>query len=273
MSDANFPVCLQAILKEEGGNDDDPNDHGGRTSRGVIQREWDVWRKSHPGLPEDVWQAPQAQIDEIYREQYWLPLCPELPSGLDLEFFDFSVNSGRSQAVRTLQRALGVTPDGMLGITTKQAISDADLPNLIQKYAAKRLEFYQSLAQFSRFGKGWSARTNRIENTAMMLARNVPVTHPSIDTIPARPDITVSPKADPRDVAQPPIGANTASAGTIAGTVGTAVSDQLQQAGTALQPLADTFVWIKYACIAITVVCAGFAIYAVLKNRRTAAVV
>jgi lysozyme family protein len=57
-----FATCVALVLRDEGGNDDDPRDPGGRTSRGIAQREWDVWRASHPGLPSDVWQAPQDQI-------------------------------------------------------------------------------------------------------------------------------------------------------------------------------------------------------------------
>ena len=56
-----FPACIPLTLAWEGGNDDDPNDPGGRTSRGIIQREWDVWRQTHAGLPSDVWQAPQER--------------------------------------------------------------------------------------------------------------------------------------------------------------------------------------------------------------------
>jgi len=33
MPEANFPKSLHYVLENEGGNDDDPDDHGGRTSR------------------------------------------------------------------------------------------------------------------------------------------------------------------------------------------------------------------------------------------------
>src|SRR5215468_5279465 len=60
---SNFNKCLPLLLEHEGGNDDDPRDPGGRTSRGILQSEWDVWRLSHPGLPSDVFQAPQDQVE------------------------------------------------------------------------------------------------------------------------------------------------------------------------------------------------------------------
>ena len=68
-----FADCVALVLRDEGGNDDDPRDPGGRTSRGITEREWDVWRQTHLGLPADVWQAPQDQILAIYHESYWSP--------------------------------------------------------------------------------------------------------------------------------------------------------------------------------------------------------
>lgn len=273
MSADNFKPSLVVILKEEGGNDDDPNDHGGRTSRGIIQREWDVYTQSHPDLPGDVWRAPQADIDAIYHDQYWEPYCDKLPVGLDLVFFNACVNSGRQQAVKELQRALGVSADGMMGMLTLQAVADcADVPELIRQTCDRRRAFYKALAQFPRYGRGWMARTDRVETTALHMSMSLEVTHPAVDTMPDNPAVTVSAKAHPGDTSQPMVSTQTASAGTLAGTFGSSVSDQLQQAQTALTPLQDAFVWAKYICIGLTVICAGLAIYAVIHNRQTQAV-
>src|SRR5581483_8514914 len=167
----DFPACLAIIRKEEGGNDDDPHDHGGRTSRGITQREWDAYRATRPNLPADVWQAPNADIDAIYHDQYWAPYCDALPAGIDLVFFNTAVNSGRQQAVKELQRALGVEADGMLGMVTRQAVASyADIPGLIRKACALRRAYYRALAQFPRYGRGWLARTDRVEQSALLLA-------------------------------------------------------------------------------------------------------
>jgi Glycosyl hydrolase 108/IPT/TIG domain len=114
-----FPASVANTLKWEGGNDDDPRDPGGRTSRGIIQREWDVWRQSHPGLPSDVWQAPQEQILAIYRQKYWDALsCNQLPAGVDYCVFDYGVNSGIGRAARVLQQVVGTGVDGEIGPLT-----------------------------------------------------------------------------------------------------------------------------------------------------------
>ena len=47
---SNFDACVALVLASEGFNDDDPRDPGGRTSRGVTQREYDIWRRTHNKL-------------------------------------------------------------------------------------------------------------------------------------------------------------------------------------------------------------------------------
>mgnify|MGYP003337036225 FL=1 len=50
-----------------------PRDPGGRTSRGITQTEWTAYVARHRAqqLPSDVWKAPDAAIDDIYRTRYW----------------------------------------------------------------------------------------------------------------------------------------------------------------------------------------------------------
>jgi lysozyme family protein len=71
---------------------------------------------------DDVKSASQQEIETIYRASYWLPYAPTLPSGLDLFFFDTAVTDGVPEATKALQRALGVGPDGHIGIVTTKAI-------------------------------------------------------------------------------------------------------------------------------------------------------
>lgn len=273
MSADNWKSSLVCILKEEGGNDDDPRDPGGRTSRGVIQREWNVYRKTHPGLPSDVWQAPQEAIEDIYKTQYWEPYCDKLPAGVDLCFFNCSVNSGRTQAVRELQRAVGVFVDGMMGMITLNAVnSHPDIKALIIALCDQRRAFYRALKTFPVFGRGWLARTSRIQAAALEMASRVLVRYPVVNTLPHDPSVTVSAKARPSDAAEPPVSPQTATMVTVASSATSGISDQLQATSAALQPLSDTFYWIKVACIGIAVVCAGLAIYAIIQKNKQAAV-
>ena len=103
---SNFQPSLAFVLKDEGGNDDDPADHGGRTSRGITQREYDAWRGEQALPTQDVWDAPQTEIDSIYYEEYWYPLGNAFPTGIDYLYFDMAVNAGPNRAAILLQRAL-----------------------------------------------------------------------------------------------------------------------------------------------------------------------
>ena len=165
-----FAACLPFILMMEGGNDDDPYDHGGRTSRGVIQREYDVYRRQH-GLPtRDVWSASDAEIADIYQHAYWLPIAPTLPAGVDLVYFDVAVNAGPGQAAKQLQRALGVAVDGAIGPATHAAVAAQSPVDLVNRFSSVRRSFYHALAQYPRYGKGWISRVDQIEKAALEMA-------------------------------------------------------------------------------------------------------
>lgn len=164
----NFASSLALVLKSEGGNDDDPADHGGRTSRGIIQREYDAWRRGK-GLPtRDVWTATDDEISTIYHDEYWAPYCDDFPVGLDYLYFDMAVNAGPNRAAKLLQQALGVTADGRIGPITKEAVKNADPKKLIADYSEAKRNFYLGLHQ-PRFTKGWLNRTASVEGSAISM--------------------------------------------------------------------------------------------------------
>lgn len=168
MTASNFQVSLALVLKSEGGNDDDPADHGGRTSRGIIQREYDAWRRLQ-GLPtRDVWTATDDEISTIYHDEYWNPFCDGMPIGVDYLYFDMAVNAGPHRAAVLLQRALGVTDDGRIGPITKEAIQKADAKQLIGSYSDAKRSFYLSLHQ-PRFTNGWLNRTASVQKDALAM--------------------------------------------------------------------------------------------------------
>lgn len=169
MSDDRFPTCLPFILKEEGGNDDDPHDPGGRTSRGIIQREYDAYRLKKGEAVRDVWTATDEEVADIYRYQYWQPWCAVVPIGVDLAFFDMCVNSGPHQAAVLLQRAVSVNADGRIGLVTEAAVKAAAPIRVVSSFSDERRTFYRSLPTFRYFGKGWLARVQTIEQAALKM--------------------------------------------------------------------------------------------------------
>ncbi len=166
MSEANFDASLKAVLLDEGGNDDDPQDHGGRTSRGIIQREYDAWRTKQ-GLPHrDVWTASNDEVRTIYHDEYWLPHCPGLPVGVDYIVFDLSVNGGPARGTKELQIALGIHADGQWGDETEKAAKAIiDPRGVIERYTNAKRVWYQSLGQ-PRYLRGWLNRTANVNARA-----------------------------------------------------------------------------------------------------------
>ncbi len=165
----NLAKSLAWVLLSEGGNDDDPDDPGGRTHNGITQREYDAYCKLN-GLPGgDVWLCPDQTRDDIYRSSYWLPYCQDLPSGVDYSFFDENVNAGLHEAVLILQRALGVSADGHIGPVTRLAWTQADPGKLVDAMAAQRAAVYRQTRGFWKYGNGWLARVETCRTRAHTL--------------------------------------------------------------------------------------------------------
>jgi lysozyme family protein len=188
MAASSYGEALARLLVHEGGNDDDPRDPGGRTSRGILQREWDVWRRGHPGLPADVWRAPQDEIEAIYRQNYWNALrCDDLPAGVDYAVFDYGVNSGIGRAAKVLQRMVATAVDGEVGPGTIAATKRANAAALIAAICDERLAFLQGLRTWPTFGKGWGRRVREVRAAALAMVAK-PASPPAVApaAVPAR---------------------------------------------------------------------------------------
>lgn len=154
-----FDVVLKKTLVWEGGNDDDPQDPGGRTSRGIIQREYNKWCALHGHAQRDVWDAADIEVASIYHENYWLPLrCADYSPAVACVLFDYGVNSGNHQAVKDAQRCLGLTADGQLGPATHGALVHCEPLLFVHHLDARRLSLLENLPTWHRFGRGWSER-------------------------------------------------------------------------------------------------------------------
>jgi len=167
----NFTASLKFVLQDEGGNDDDPADAGGRTSRGITQREYNAWCQLHNSPAGDVWQATDATVAAIYYQQYWLPYCDALPKGEDYIAFDMFVNMGQRQGIILLQRGLGVTADGALGVVTMAAAQAANVKDLIGKVSDLKVAFYKEIErehpQDVKFDRGWMNRVANVKARAL----------------------------------------------------------------------------------------------------------
>lgn len=177
----NFDKALSLVLQSEGGFTVNALDSGntlsdgrqGCTNKGITQANWEAF-VGHPVTHNDMRVLTQEQIAKFYKTKYWnLAKCDELPSGVDYVVFDFAVNAGVGRAVKTLQQALGVTPDGLIGRVTLSKLDEYDKPTLIAKFSEKKIEFYQDLVTRKPsqeiFLKGWLNRVSATRQDAISL--------------------------------------------------------------------------------------------------------
>ena len=165
-SSSRFDACMPFIFKAEGGYSDNPADPGGPTNFGITLATLRAYEGDPNLTADDVKTLTPAMAKEIYRTAYWNRMqCGALPAGLDLEVFDFGVNSGPSESVKTLQRLVGVTQDGSIGPITLAAVGQFNVGDLIGRFAQARLAFYQSL-NMPEFEQGWATRVAQIQTAA-----------------------------------------------------------------------------------------------------------
>jgi lysozyme family protein len=174
MAASTYDEAFRRLLIHEGGNDDDPRDPGGRTSRGIIQREWTDYVAHHPGqkLAADVWKAPNSAIADIYRTQYWGKMrCDELPAGIDESVWDYGVNSGVGRSGKVLRRVVGL-PDNTSVVTDEvlRAVARRDAKAIIVAINDERLRFLRSLKTWPVFGAGWGRRVAEVKAFSLHLA-------------------------------------------------------------------------------------------------------
>lgn len=279
----DFKKCLAVVLKWEGGNDDDKDDPGGRTSRGIIQREYDKFRDSRGQPHGDVWKANNAEIAAIYYANYWQRVRgDELDDGVALTLFDCAVNNGVGQCAKWAQRALGPrysgAVDGDFGPATfagLKAIADNDA--FIADVLERRDEFYRYLAgkrvASKKFLRGWLNRNSDIRAIAQAWATGSvgPEPHPLAGAV-------AVPKAKPGDIPAQKLDASVGNTVAAVGGVGTAaagaygiVADlgkMASDAATQLQPVALVSPRVMALCSILAVVGVVIGLYATWSARR-----
>jgi lysozyme family protein len=150
----NFDEAFDKLIGHEGGFSSHPEDPGGSTKWGVTQRV--AVRNGYRG---DMRDFPRDTAKAIYRQHYWDGIrAEELPAALRFHVFDAAVNSGVRQAIKWLQRAVGVGDDGVIGPMTIEAANKANPLAVAAVLTGERLDLMTSLPNWGAFGKGWTRR-------------------------------------------------------------------------------------------------------------------
>ena len=162
----NFERSLALVLQHEGGYVHHALDPGGRTNLGVTQRVWENY-VGHKVDETEMRSLTKELVAPLYRKEYWDAVHgDQLPSGADYLAFDFSVNAGAFRSIKTIQRALKITADGVIGPVTVKAIQDTNAEEFINSFSATKEVFYRGLANFPTFGRGWLNRAAESKKAA-----------------------------------------------------------------------------------------------------------
>ena len=170
-----FRRALAFVLKVEGGYTNDPVDRGGATNKGILQRVYDTYRKAEGLRPADVRRILDIEVEEIYRDAYWLEGdCDRMAWPVSLVHFDACVNTGVTQAAKFLQRSVGAEPDGRIGpktLAALRAVLERETPlALAERLVRRREPFYRRLAEAdptqNRFLQGWLTRVEKLKTAS-----------------------------------------------------------------------------------------------------------
>lgn len=120
--------------------------------------------RGRPCTCEDVKRLGRDEAFTLYEQLYLVkPGFVAIPDVRLREFlFDFGVNSGRTRAVKALQRALGVRADGVLGAKTALALRTANLTDVYYALVRHRLvllgRFITMDPRQAEYAHGWMVR-------------------------------------------------------------------------------------------------------------------
>jgi lysozyme family protein len=171
------PAYFTYVKPIEGGYANVEADKGGETYAGIARRFWPNWAgwktidaikaasKTNPPIRHNA-RFPQldASVEQFYRDMWNANRFGEI-NDQDVAniAFDWFVNSGAS-GIRGVQKILGVSQTGVLGLVTLTAINQRDSVQLFNSIKAARKSFYDAIVQRDPsqqvFYKGW---INRIE--------------------------------------------------------------------------------------------------------------
>jgi len=158
----DYNTAFLRVVGHEGRFQKDPGDRGNWTT-GVIGKgalkgtKYGISAMSYPHL--DIENLTLEQARDIYYQDFWIRVSgEELHNALAYQLFDSAINHGIGNAIRILQRAVGVADDGRMGPITHRAVRNRGIDDVLKLFNAYRIKFFTSLSTFNKYGRGWMNR-------------------------------------------------------------------------------------------------------------------
>ena len=157
-----FETALAFTLYFEGGFSNHPADKGGRTYKGILQTEYNSYRRRRGLPPLDVAQMSDTEMMEIYQGYWDNSKSATMHPALAVVMFDTAVNFGINNSVTFLQQALGLPQTGVFDSNTKAALTNGNNRNTALQMINERIIYrYKRVQEDSSqmaFFHGWLAR-------------------------------------------------------------------------------------------------------------------
>lgn len=162
----DFEQGWKHIGLREGGFVNHRNDKGGATNWGITMGTYSRWQ-NRPVSVAEVEKMSKETAKEIYRIFYWRPLdLDEVKhAGAGIAIFDQAVNRGLGFG-KTVQRLVGVNPDGHFGKKTLAAINARPGGEIVEIIARNAEAKYRAIVAADPsqmvFLKGWLNRASHL---------------------------------------------------------------------------------------------------------------
>lgn len=154
---------LNASQKRNVGYTNIAQDAGGETKFGISKR-------AYPNI--DIAKLDLVTAKSLYYKDYWLAAhCDNLSAAVALIHFDGAVNHGVGRAIKFLEQAVGLQPDGKFDTILLGKVSAFDPIVVINNIAKARTEFYKNIVvakpNQKMFLNGWLARITDVQRVSI----------------------------------------------------------------------------------------------------------
>ena len=150
------------VVGEEGVLSMDPRDRGNWTS-GIVGQgalkgtKYGISAMSFPN--EDIANLTLERAKQLAKPGWWDVLRgDEWPDQLAVGLFDSSYNQGPGVAIKLMQKALGLNPDGVVGGVTLATARTADVAHVAKAFTVARIVRYSQATQWLDDCHGWTDR-------------------------------------------------------------------------------------------------------------------
>lgn len=184
----NFRVSIPLVLDHEGGFNNDPDDVGGATNKGITLKTYRQYIDPK-GTVQSLKNMTTEQAVDVYKQQYWDKCrCDMLPLGVDHAVFDFAVNSGPIRAKTFLQSVVATPVDGKIGPATLNAVNAMSSVHVINGLCAERIEYIKERVKtgklHEKFEDGIIKRIERVRKEALAMLEKEPKEQEKVSTAP-----------------------------------------------------------------------------------------